>query len=226
MEEPRYETKKDYIVRRLRQKILDGEYGPGDRLKVRQLAQEFGTSEIPVREAINQLAATGLVTITPHVGAVATPVSSEDLTEIFEIRSALEELATRLATERMPSEALQEIERLAVALENAVEIGQEAEELNRLNRAFHMAIYRQSRNQRLVHMIEELWNHAGRYPAPLTGRDDNTYQSLREHRAIIEALRSRDAERAARLTQEHKNRAMQRVIALVREHESSILRRR
>lgn len=218
-----FETKKDYVFRHVKQKILDREYEPGHRLKVRQLAQEFGTSEIPVREAINQLASSGLVTITPHVGAITTPVSSQDLREIFEIRSALEELATRRATEHLTPEALDEIEHIAKALETAVELGRDPDELNRLNRAFHLTIYQYAQNQRLVGMIEELWNHAGRYPAPLTGSDTDTYQSLKEHRAILSALKAKDIGLAARLTAEHKNRSMQAVIDRVQHHENAPL---
>ncbi|MCL5971820.1 MAG: GntR family transcriptional regulator [Firmicutes bacterium] len=103
-----FETKKDYVFRHVKQKILDRQYEPCHRLKFRQLVQEFGTSEIPVREAINQLASSGLLTITPHVGAITTPVSSQDLREIFEIRSALEELATRRAAEHLTPETLDE----------------------------------------------------------------------------------------------------------------------
>ncbi len=223
MDQPPFETKKDYILRRVKQKILDGEYGPGDRLKVRQLATEFGTSEIPVREAINQLASMGLVILTPHVGAIATPVSSRDLQEIFDIRTALEGLAIRLATPRITPEALTEIGQIATDLERAVESTRDADELGRLNRAFHMAIYRYSHNERLLGMIEDLWNHAGRYPSPLSGKDDSTYQSLRDHQAILDALRDQDVERAAAITEEHKNRSMLRIIAQVKKSEASTL---
>ncbi len=224
MEHTTFETKKDYIFRRLKQKILGGEYGPGDRLKVRQLAQEFGTSEIPVREAIHQLVSTGLVTMTPHVGAVTTPISAQDLREIFQIRSALEGLATELAVPHLTPEGLEEIRRIEAQLEEAVASGQDPDELNRLNRVFHIAIYRYGRNQRLLTMIEELWNHAGRYPAPLQGRDDeSTRQSLAEHRQILEALEARDARRAMELTEQHKNRSMSRVIAIVEAREQALL---
>ncbi|NMP24133.1 GntR family transcriptional regulator [Sulfobacillus harzensis] len=223
MANPPFETKKDYILRRVKQKILDGEYGPGDRLKVRQLAAEFGTSEIPVREAITQLAATGLVTITPHVGAVASPLSAQDLKEIFEIRSALETLATRLAADRLTPDGLQQIQGIQSRLRQAVdEGGHDVDELNQMNRAFHMAIYHHSENKRLVAMIDELWNHAGRYPGPLTGHNEVTYQSLADHDAILAALKAGDGTLAAQLTEEHKNRAMHRIIALVQEREQAL----
>lgn len=210
-------------MRRVKQKILDGEYGPGDRLKVRNLAAEFGTSEIPVREAITQLAASGLVTITPHVGAIASPLSAQDLKEIFEIRSALETLATRLAACRLTPDSLKEIEAFASCLRQAVdEGGQDVDKLNQMNRAFHMAIYQHSDNKRLVMMIEDLWNHAGRYPGPLTGQDPITYQSLNDHEAIVAALKAKDGVLAAQLTEEHKNRAMHRIIAVVREREQAL----
>jgi DNA-binding GntR family transcriptional regulator len=216
MDLPSFETKKDFIARKLREKILAGEYAPGHRLKTRQLAEEFGTSEIPVREAINQLASTGLVTIIPHVGAMASPISSHDLEEIFQIRTALESLATKLAAPRLSSADFDELERLNYALKDAVDAGAEPDTLNRLNRAFHMRIYQVSENHRLIHMIEDLWNHAGRYPAPLTGQNDATYQSVREHQEILAALKAGDATRAAELTIAHKDRSMIRILEQVR----------
>ncbi len=211
-----FETKKDYIFHKLKQQILDGEYEPGDRLKIRPLAQEFGTSEIPVREAINQLASTGLVTMTPHVGAVATPISAQDLREIFQIRTVLEGLATELAVPNLPPDGIAEIRRIQTELEAAVDGGCEPDRLNRLNRAFHMTIYRHSQNRRLSTLIEELWNHAGRYPAPLKGSDDDsTRLSIREHQQILEALEAHDVRRATELTAHHKSRSMRRVIAIV-----------
>jgi DNA-binding GntR family transcriptional regulator len=220
MQVPEYETKKDYIARQIKKRILDGEYAPGTRLKVRKLAAEFGSSEIPVREAIIQLTATGLVSIRPHVGAMATPISSQDLLEIFQIRSVLESLATELATDRMTVGDLKDIEEAARILRRAVEEGRESDELTQLNRQFHLAIYRCSGNERLVVMIADLWTHAGRYPAPLTGRDEATYQSLRDHEEILEALHKRDKERAKALTQSHKERSFARIVAQVRKLES------
>lgn len=219
MENKAFETKKDYILRRLREKILAGEYAPGDRLKTRQLAEEFGTSEIPVREAINQLASTGLVSITPHVGATASLISSRDLEEIFQIRTALESLAIRLATPALTDQDLDELDRMAHELEEAVAQNAPPEQLNALNRRLHMAIYQHSGNRRLIQGIEELWNHAGRYPGPLTGSDDSTRRSIEEHRAILDSLRDRDANTAAVLTEAHKSRAMRGILQRVRDME-------
>ena len=215
MDQPVYETKKDYIARQIKRKILSGEYRPGSRLKVRQLASEFGTSDIPVREAIIQLASSGLVTIRPHAGATATPISSRDLKNIFQIRSALERLATELASQNMSARDLAEVQSKADALKNAVDEGLESDVLNRLNREFHMSIYRCSQNQRLVEMIEDLWNHAGRYPEPLTGQDANTYQSVKEHSEIVAALQERDGRLAADLTERHQERSFGGILAQV-----------
>lgn len=215
MEQPVYETKKDYIAGQIKKRILNGEYAPGTRLKVRQLAAEFGTSDIPVREAIIQLTASGLVSIRPHVGAMATPISSQDLKEIFQIRSALETLATELATEQMTPGDLERIEHYGRLLSQAVDDGHESDELTHLNRQFHLAIYRCANNDRLLAMIEDLWTHAGRYPGPLTGRDEATYQSLSDHNAIVDALRAKDAARAKSLTQMHKDRSFARILSQV-----------
>jgi DNA-binding GntR family transcriptional regulator len=213
---PSFETKKDYIARRLREKILAGEYAPGHRLKTRQLAEEFGTSEIPVREAINQLASTGLVTIIPHVGAMASPISSRDLEDIFQIRTALESLATQLAAPRLTAEDFEALDQINRTLAEAVDAGRDADALNQLNRGFHLRIYQACSNRRLLQLIEELWNHAGRYPAPLTGKNSATYQSVADHWEILAALKARDGQHAAALTEAHKARSMTRILTQVR----------
>lgn len=220
--EPRaYETKKDYITKILQDKILSGEYKPGVRLKTRQLAQEFGTSEIPVREAINQLASAGFVCITPHVGAVASPISAHDLEEIFQIHAELASLATRLAVPLLTEKDLAALAAIEDKLKKAVVQGEPADELNHLNRQFHTYLYWRSGNRRLAEMIENLWDHTGRYPPPLMSSDDSTFQSLRDHEAIIECLRRKDADQAAELTKKHKERSMLRMLESLRRMETS-----
>lgn len=221
METKTFETKKDYIVKALREKILSGLYQPGVRLKTKDLAHEFGTSEIPVREAINQLSSAGLVEVIPHVGATTTRISSRDLQEIFQIRTELESLATRLSAPQLSSSDLRALENIQAMLEQAVEDGSPPAVLNAMNREFHMYLYRKSGNRRLVAIIDDLWNHAGRYPAPLTGHDDNTAQSLQDHRGILACLQAGDLDGATLLTEQHKQRSFERILSQVRHTESS-----
>ena len=219
MKPKQYETKKDYILESLKDRILSGTFGPGFHLKTRQIAEEYGTSEIPVREALSQLASMGLVRIIPHVGAITSTLSSHDLKEIFQIRETLESLAVRLAVPQLTDDDINQITDIAQALEKAVTEGAAPDRLNYLNRQFHTQIYQHCDNQRLIHIIDDLWNHATRYPGPLTGNNPETLQSLQDHQDIVTALKERDAETAELVTLTHKRRAMRRIIQKTEQEE-------
>jgi len=217
---PLFQTKKDWVLEHLRQDILEGRYRPGARLITRQIAQEYGVSEIPVREALNQLEQQGLVKIEPHVGAVTTPLSAEDLRELFEVRVTLEGLAVRLATPHLTEADLQELERMQADMEAGIDAGASPLELSAANRRFHERMYAGCRNRRLLALLSDLWDLAARYPPPLTGSDEHTWQSMREHRAILAALVQRDAALAERLTLEHKTRSTGRIMRIVQAREA------
>ncbi len=217
-----FQTKKDWILNGLRHDILEGRYPPGTRLVTRQIAEDYGTSEIPVREALNQLQQEGLIRTEPHVGAVTSPLSAADLRELFEVRMALEGLAVRLATPRLTDADLAEAREINRSLHGAVERGDAVGELNRFNRAFHERIYAGCNNERLLEILKNLWDHSGRYPPPLTGNDPSTWASIQEHEAILDALSARDAALAERLTLDHKARSMGRIVQRVEQRESPV----
>src|SRR4029450_4079458 len=99
-------TLRDQIKDRLVQRILDGTYGPGDRIVEIQVATEFGTSQAPVREALLELEALRFVATTPHRGAPGREVPTHELGQISPVRAALEEVAGRAAAARMSGEQL------------------------------------------------------------------------------------------------------------------------
>ncbi|MDA8199253.1 MAG: GntR family transcriptional regulator [Thermaerobacter sp.] len=216
-----FQTKKDWILEGLRQDILEGRYPPGTRLVTRQIAEDYGTSEIPVREALNQLHQEGLIRTEPHVGAVTTPLSGADLRELFEVRMTLEGLAVRLAAPRLTDADIAAAAVLNDTLRAAVERSDAVTELNRLNRAFHERLYASCDNRRLLDLLKSLWDHSGRYPPPLTGNDPPTRSSVAEHAAILDALRARDGARAEQLTLAHKQRSMDRIVKRVEQHEAA-----
>ena len=92
-----YRTMKEIAYEAIREAILSGRFLPGQRLVADELAQEFGTSRMPIREALQRLENAGLVSITPHRGAVVSELSEQEIVEIYHIRAVLEGLAARLA---------------------------------------------------------------------------------------------------------------------------------
>ena len=99
-------TLRDEIKDRIVERILDGTYGPGDRIVESQVATEFGTSQAPVREALRELEAMRFVETQPHRGARVREVTTEELIQIYPVRAALEEVAGRGAAVRMSDEQL------------------------------------------------------------------------------------------------------------------------
>ena len=107
-----YRSKKDAIIDALRSAITKGSFKPGQRLVIDELAENFGASAIPVREALQQLQAEGLVTIQPYVGATVTPIEEGLIEEIFELLEALELISGRAACRRMNEEEFTQLEAL------------------------------------------------------------------------------------------------------------------
>ena len=117
-----YKPLSEVVSETLRQAIQDGTLKPGERLMEIPLAEELGVSRTPIREAIRKLELEGFVVMVPRRGTYVANISLKDITQVFEIRSALEELAAGLAAERITSEEIETLERVPVeSLANVVE---------------------------------------------------------------------------------------------------------
>jgi DNA-binding GntR family transcriptional regulator len=187
-------TMTEHVLTRLRQLILSGALVPGERIDQAELAQRFGVSVVPVREALARLQSSGLVRIVPHRGVFVESLSAEELVDIYNVRELLEEYAARLAAANLTDAdvaALEEIcERMATAGE-----AQDYDTFLALNRELHFRIYRAARRPYLLQIIEQLWDRSTRYrllqlhAIPSRARD-----ALFEIEAIIAACRRRDAD--------------------------------
>ncbi len=187
-------TMTEHVLTRLRQLILSGALVPGERIDQAELAQRFGVSVVPVREALARLQSSGLVRIVPHRGVFVESLSAEELVDIYNVRELLEEYAARLAAANLTDAdvaALEEIcERMATAGE-----AQDYDTYLALNRELHFRIYRAARRPYLLQIIEQLWDRSTRYrllqlhAIPSRARD-----ALFEIEAIIAACRRRDAD--------------------------------
>ena len=192
----------DRIVLRLRERILSGELAAGVPLRQERIAEEFGVSRIPVREALSRLEAEGLVTREHHRGCVVAALSLADLEESLEIRAALEARALRLSIPRMTAA---DFAALDAVLERYARSSSPAQ-WSELNLEFHLALYRPAGLPRLVRMVEDLIRGSDRYlrvyVSFVVGRD----HPLEEHRQIVQACRAREVARAVRLLEAHIDR--------------------
>lgn len=199
-------TKADFIADQLRQGIATGVIPPGELIEQRDIAERFGMSPTPVREALNQLAAEGLLVRAPNRTLRVVHITQEgvaELREVYLMRTALERLATELAHEHISRASVAEIQRINDAMADAAALG-DLQGVRTLNYSFHMRIYQSAQSPRLLESIQRLWLLLPWETLWLQGDLDGP---LTEHRAIIEALSTGTAADAAELVVHHIERA-------------------
>lgn len=188
------QTKQDHAYRILKRRITQGSLLPGQRIVVNRMAQEIGTSAIPVREALLRLEAEGLVEITPHVGAVVTLVTGQKIEMTLETLAVMEGYATRLAADRA-EEILPDLQRSQARMREAAERG-DWEAFSTANRRFHFAMYGVVDNKVLTKTIEDLWTQLDSYlsASAFYLMPDRALGSVEEHDRILAELAASEAD--------------------------------
>lgn len=188
------------VAELLRQRIFQRELEPGSWIDELKLAEEYGISRTPLREALKVLAAEGLVTMKVRRGAYVTEVSEKDLADVYHLLALLESDAAGVVAERATDAELAELQTLHDALEAAVG---ERDRFFALNEQFHMRVLELARNRWREQMVADLRKvmKLNRHNSLLkTGRIE---ESLAEHRAIVSALTERNAALAVQRMREH-----------------------
>lgn len=209
-------TKLELVQNILRENILDGTLKPGTRLVIRQLAQELGVSQIPIREAIRSLEAQGLVTMVPHSGAHVSTLNVDEIHEIMELRSVLEGYGTRTVIP-IKAEVVLKLKECMEAMRVCVSSGN-VSEFGKLNRNFHNIIYDQITNKKLYKLINETLHASERTRAVFKLSINRAKESLKEHEAILEALLAGDSDNAEDLVRAHRKRVGQIIIESINEN--------
>jgi GntR family transcriptional repressor for pyruvate dehydrogenase complex len=225
----RTENVADKMVDQILSRIQSGELSAGDRLPgERLLAEQFGVSRVPVREALRTLKAMGILEVHPGVGAIITgdvigalandiwmrwlSEHQEQLISVLEVREAMDAKVAALAAERATPAQIQELRELVDRMEQAVAVG-DVNALERNDRDFHTLIARISGNElfvRLEDALNQVITLDRRATFRLPGRQK---ESLGEHRAILEAIAAGESRTSAQLASSH----LQSVIKLVRQ---------
>jgi DNA-binding GntR family transcriptional regulator len=188
------------VAELLRQRIFQRELEPGSWIDEVKLAQEYGISRTPLREALKVLAAEGLVTMKVRRGAYVTEVSDRDLAEVYHLLALLESDAAAVVAERATEADLKELQKLHKELEGAVK---DRARFFALNERFHMRLLELASNRWRNQMVADLRKvmKLNRHNSLLkAGRID---ESLAEHRAVMDAIVRRDAEAARERMQQH-----------------------
>jgi len=206
-----YKPLREVVYETLREAISNGKLSPGERLMEIQLAEELGVSRTPVREAIRKLELERFVVMIPRRGTYVSNMSLKDITEVFEIRGALDALAAGLATERITEDELEEMERLLVDLGDSIERHDMAR-IVEIDGAFHDILYRASRNERLVGVISNLREQFTRFRTTSINYPGRVQFMLSEHRQLVEAIAQRDSDLAQQKAREHIENAEQTLL--------------
>lgn len=184
------------VADKLREKILRGELQEGQQLRQDAIAAELDVSRIPVREALRQLEAEGLISIVPHRGAVVSALSPEEIEELFDIRAVLESFILRRALPRLTDADFQRAEEILkeyeAALENEADIGSWGE----LNWRFHSALYGAAKRPVLMALLRTLNNNCDRYTRLQLLVSHSPQAAAAAHRKILDICRTRDPDLA------------------------------
>lgn len=185
--------------RRLLEEISRGELPPGARLRETELAERLGISRTPVREAIRQLEADGLVDHIPRQGATIRVLDYSEVMELYEMRAVLEGTAARLAARAASDLELDELGVLNAELAAAPD----ARSAYELNRQFHMTLLDAAKNRYLVKSVNALQKTLLIIGPSTLAESDRASQAVREHAELLEALKARDGTRAETCMRDH-----------------------
>ncbi len=189
------------VAAELREAILAGVHPPGARIRQEDVAERYGASRVPAREALRMLEAEGLVTVVANTGAWVTSLNLAESEEVYQVRERLEPLLLRYNVPLLSPEAIDELEHLALEMEAASDI----ETFLRLDREFHLTSYGAAPTTMLFDTVLRLWNRTQPYRRAYTSvfLSEGDRSVHHEHHLLVAAVRRRDADEAERVLSSH-----------------------
>jgi len=194
VERLQHATLQERVYRQLAELILDGGISPGQQVTIQSLAEAFGVSSMPVREALKRLTAANALTVVAGRTIGIAPLSVERLTDLRNVRLAIEGTAVLWAARNANPAAHTPLQKLLDAMDEAIRSG-ETKKFLRANRAFHFGIYEMANSPTLIGIIENLWLQIGPYLSLL--RESGNYVSSNiHHKNILASFEHRNPETA------------------------------
>ncbi|MFF8606942.1 GntR family transcriptional regulator [Streptomyces sp. NPDC015346] len=200
-------TAQQFVLEELRRAITGGELRPGDQIRQDALAARLDVSRVPLREALKILEGEGLVVHHVHRGYFVAELSLADLEEVYRIRELLETEAVRVAVARAEDGLTARLERIQREVERAADAG-DVTEMAAANRRFHFTLIEASGMPRLVRLIGTLWDATDAYRSLYYTEHPHRELAVREHRAVISAVRHGDTAAAVQWLTEHRAHAV------------------
>jgi DNA-binding GntR family transcriptional regulator len=185
------QTRAERLAGQLSNAILSGEFAPGARLDEQQLAGRFGVSRTPVREALRQLATSGLIDLRPRRGAVVASVTPEQLQTMFAAMAEMEAACARLAAVHMTEAERQGLRQMQTAMADVVRNG-DPDAYADVNRAFHRAIYAGTHNEVIDDFTSKLRSRLDPFRRAQFRIPGRPARSWEEHEAVVKAILERD----------------------------------
>lgn len=210
---------RDVVFKTLRQAILTGDLKPGERLMEIHLANKLGVSRTPIREAIRKLELEGLVIMVPRRGAQVAQITEKSMSDVLEVRRALDELAVELACLRITDEEKEHLKEACLHFEKVV-VTNDVREIAKADVAFHDIIFSSTGNARLTQMVNNLAEQMYRYRYEYIKDEKQHDMLVLEHRKIYESIVANDtdsAKEAIRIHIENQEKAILRQIRLEKE---------
>jgi len=192
----------DKLISDIRKEVSSGILKPGDQLEVNALAERFGVSRTPIREAIRTLVESGVLETRPRKGSFVRVLSAKQLLDLFQVAAELEGMACRLAALSLTKENVEAIERGLAKCTQAAEVQNNAQ-YAMANLDFHTAIHNASGNDWLIEQLRQLQINLNSYRTMPYEIRDRLKKSTDEHKIICDAILSGDGEHACNLMRDH-----------------------
>ena len=182
-------TLRERIVDFIKDSIISGRLKPGERVPEQEIAESFGISRTPIREAFRQLESEGFISVVPRKGAVVSPITDKDVSEFYEIKSLLEGYAAKTACDKLTQKDIEKLEALNAKMEKCAERG-DVKNFFRLDNQFHDTFLNTCGNEKLCALVHHLVAQFERFRVTALSLPGRMADSVRQHRDIIGAFKS------------------------------------
>jgi DNA-binding GntR family transcriptional regulator len=205
----------DLIFEALRESILTGELLPGTPLIEKNLAEEFGVSKTPIREALHHLSHIGLADMETAKGATVHTLTSDEIKDIWEMRQYLEPLALELSIPHLTDEEIGDLNDILNDAKQALD-DNDMKTLSQINTEFHEMLYCKADNHLLVQWLDSLSDRRRLVSMHIWGIENNSQDEWQEHRAILDAVVVRDIPKASQALKDHISNFNKQVLAHIK----------
>jgi DNA-binding GntR family transcriptional regulator len=180
-------TLRERIVDFIKDSVISGRLKPGERVPEQEIAESFGISRTPIREAFRQLESEGFITVTPRKGAVVSPITDKDVSEFYEIKSLLEGYAAKTACVKLTPRDIKKLESLNSQMERCAE-KDDVKGFFKLDNQFHDTFLKSCGNEKLCVLVHQLVQQFERFRITALSLPGRMSDSVRQHREIIDAF--------------------------------------